>query len=281
MSKIPTLEAIVQIIERLPISKRARARQGRKAVFSDSFIIALAVYQKLASFRYAQKMLEVMTSLGVKVPAPSTFSERKAALLAQVILAVKQLCSGVGATRQHLDSKKLEVVDFARAGRTRLAGSYGFDHIHNRIFYGLRLHALVNDTGQLCRLLLRAANEHDVRVAPRLLNDLTYTIITADKGYISRDLKTNLAKNAVDLVTPRKSNQLPPPEREIVLYRGHRMVETTFSSLDRLGLSDRPYRSTLGLLIHVYTTILAYQLTHSDVFHLVILVFRIEVMLLQ
>jgi hypothetical protein len=42
-------------------------------------------------------------------------------------------------------------------------------------------------------------------------------------------------------------------------------------------LSNRPYRSTVGLLVHVYTTMLAYQLTRSDVFYLVILVFRIEV----
>ncbi len=279
MSKIPTLEEIVQIVERLPIRKRRKAPQGRKPTFSDSFIIALAVYQKLASFRHAQKMLAVMISLGVKVPAPSTFSERKASLLAQIILAVKQLCSGIQATRQHLDSKKLEVVDFARARRTRLAGRYGYDHIHNRIFYGFRLHALVNDAGQLCRLLLRAANEHDVKVAPRLLENLTYAIITADKGYISRDLKADLAKNAIDLVTPRKSNQLPPPKREQVLYRGHRRVESTFSSLDRLGLSDRPYRSNTGLVLHVYTTILAYQLFYAYTFRLRIILSRIGVQL--
>ncbi len=83
-------------------------------MFGDSFIVALALYQKLAGFRYSQQMLEVLASLEVEVPAPSTFSERKAALLAQVVLAVKQLCSGVQATRQHLDSKKLEVVDFVK-----------------------------------------------------------------------------------------------------------------------------------------------------------------------
>ena len=209
-----------------------------------------------------------MISLGVKVPASSTFSERKAALLAQVVLAVKQLCSGVQATRQHLDSKKLEVVDFARARRTGLTGAYGRDHIHNTTFYGFRLHARVTDTGKLCQLLLRPANEHDVSVAPRLLSDLSYTIVTGDKGYISKGLKADLAKSAVDLVTPRKSNQLPPPQREKNLYKGHRIVESVFSSFDRLGLSDRPYRSNTGLVLHVYTTILAYQLFHAYAFGL-------------
>lgn len=95
--------------------RRKKAPQGRKPTFSGNFIIALAVYQKLASFRHSQQMLAILTSLGIVVPAPSTFAERKAALIAQLILAVKQLCQ-VQASRQHLDSKKLEVVDFARLG---------------------------------------------------------------------------------------------------------------------------------------------------------------------
>ena len=187
MRKIPILQEIVQAVESLGLKERRKAPQGRKPVFSDRFIAALAVYQKLASFRYAQKMLEVAASFGVDVPVASTFCERKQALLGQIILAVKHLCSRQHGTKQHLDSKKLEVVDFARANRSKLAGSYGRDHIHNSTFYGFRLHARVDDVGNLSRLLLRGANEHDVKVAPRLLDGLTYRIVTADKGYISQE----------------------------------------------------------------------------------------------
>ena len=263
MCKTPTLQEILQSVEKLGLAKRRKAPQGRKPVYSDSYIIALAVYQKLARFKYTQQMLEVLSSLETDVPAPSTFAERKALLVMQIILAVKRLCLSQEAVKQHLDSKKLEVIDFARANRTKLAGDYGYDHIHNRIFYGFRLHASADDEGGLCAVLLRPANEHDVSVAPRLLNTLNYKIVTADKGYISQDLKADLDKHAVHLVTPRKSNQLPPPKAEQTLYQGHRIIETVFSSLDRFGLSDRPYRSNVGLVLHVYTTILAYQLKQA------------------
>jgi hypothetical protein len=276
--KLPTLEEIVRAVEKLALARRKKAPQGRKPEYSDSFIIALAVYQKLARFKYAQQMLAVMASFGVGTPAPSTFCERKRLLLGHIILAVKQLYSE-HATKQHLDSKKLEVVDFARAKRTKLAGSYGHDHIHNTTFYGFRLHTRVDDTGDLCEVLLRGANEHDVKVAPRLLNGLTYTIVTADKGYLSQDLKTEVAPQAVDLVTPRRRNQLPPPKREQCLYQGHRIIESVFSSLDRLGLSDRPYRSTTGFVLHVYSTILAYQLTRSGALALWLFLFRIRVLI--
>lgn len=260
MSKIATLVEIVQSVESLGLAKRRKAPQGRKPRYADSYIIALAVYQKLAGFKYSQKMLAVLASLDKAVPAPSTFAERKAALVTQIILAVKQLCSAQNATKQHLDSKKLEVIDFARANRTRLAGDYGYDHVHKRFFYGFRLHARTDAQRRLCAVLIRPANEHDVRVAPRLLEQLNYTIVTADKGYISQDLKAALDKHAVHLVTPRKSNQLPPPAHEQSLYQGHRIIETVFSSLDRLGLSDRPYRSNVGFVLHVFSTLLAYQL---------------------
>jgi hypothetical protein len=229
-------------------------------------------------------MLEVLVSLEVDVPSPATFSERKALLLGQVILAVpsgcfalKQLCSQVQATKQHLDSKKLEVVDFARAKGTKLAGAYGRDHIHTSTFYGFRVHARVDDRGSLCHLLLRPANEHDISVAPRLLKNMSYTIVTGDKGYISRDLKTTVAYHAVDLVTPRRRDQLPQPSREKMLYQGHKIIESIFSSFDRLGLSDRPYRSNIGLVLHIYTTILAYQLLRLAALRFMSLLFRIGV----
>lgn len=260
MCKTPTLTEIVQAIDKLGLTKRRKAPQGRKPVYSDSYIIALAVYQKLARFKYAQQMLEVLASLEQSSPSASTFSERKAELLSQIILAVKQLCVSQHSTRQHLDSKKLEIIDFARANRTKLAGSYGYDHIHKRSFYGFRLHARVDDEGNFCKLLFRPANEHDLSVAERLVKGLSYTILTGDKGYISKDFKAQLDKQATHLVTPRRSNQLPPPKAEQKLYKGHKIIETAFSSLDRLGFSDRPYRSNQGLVLHVYTTILAYQL---------------------
>lgn len=202
----------------------------------------------------------MLGSLGVDVPAPSPFCERKAGLVFRIILAVKQLCSNQNAPKQHLDSKKLEVIDFARAHRTKLAGAYGYDHIHECSFFGFRLHALAYDEALLCRVLLRTANEHDVSVAPRLLEVLNYTIITADKGYISQTFKAKLDAQSVHLVTPKRGNRLPPLKSERRLYKGHRIIETVFSSLDRLGFSDRPSRSNLAVVLHVFTTILAYQL---------------------
>ena len=64
-------------VDDLALAKRRKAPQGRKPKYTDRFIIALTVYQKLSGFRYAQQMLAVLGSLGVAVPSPATFCERK------------------------------------------------------------------------------------------------------------------------------------------------------------------------------------------------------------
>ena len=115
-------------------------------MYSDSYIIALAVYQKLYKIKYAQAMLTLLASLEVDAPSASTFCERKQPLLGQIILAVKQLCAQQQrqAVEQHLDSKQLAVIDFARANR-ETCSAYG--DIHKRLhllWFSDCTHALMN-----------------------------------------------------------------------------------------------------------------------------------------
>jgi len=78
--------------------------------------------------------------------------------------------------------------------------AYGFQEAaHRTYFYGLRLHALVDDQGFLRRGLLCPAPEHEVTVAARLLQGLGDVVVTGDKGYLSQALKAQAARQGVDL----------------------------------------------------------------------------------
>lgn len=65
--------------------------------------------------------------------------------------------------------------------------------------------------------------------------------MTGDKGYISKDLRKEVAKQGVDLIYKRRKNQLPMSQREENLFKGHRIIEGVFSNLDKYGLSDAIY----------------------------------------
>jgi hypothetical protein len=81
MRYYPSLQEIAAAVEALLLPRRKKASQGRKPLYSDELIFALAVYQHLWRFRYAQDLLHWLRSQGEPVPAPSTFCERKAQLL--------------------------------------------------------------------------------------------------------------------------------------------------------------------------------------------------------
>lgn len=115
----------------------------------------------------------------------------------------------------------------------------------------------MDDSGWLRRVVLRKANQHDVKVAPVLLDGLSYTVATGDKGYISKELKQSVASSAVDLVTPKRKNQAPLSLREKRLLKHHKQVESTFSNLDLLGLNIRRYRKPWGTVFHLISVLLA------------------------
>jgi len=57
MRAYPSLNEIVAAVRGLMLPARKKALQGRKPLYGDELIIALAVYQHLWRWRYAQDML--------------------------------------------------------------------------------------------------------------------------------------------------------------------------------------------------------------------------------
>lgn len=186
---------------------------------SDELIIALAVYLHLFAmrrkkhlwrFRYTQDLLHWLRTHGHRVPAPSTFCERKAKLLGPMVLAVRALAGFLSPPpRLRMDSGKLPTAGLVRAKRVGLSGSIGRDHTNRTYFYGSRLHAQVDEQGFVRQALLRPAHEQDGAVAVWLLRGLRYRVVRGDKGYLSRKLQAEAARCGVDLIAKRKRNVRP------------------------------------------------------------------------
>lgn len=115
-------------------------------------------------------------------------------------------------------------------------------------------------TRAICAEYCCPAQEHDGVVAARLLRGLRYRVVTIDKGYLSRKLQAEAARYGVDLIAKPRRNMRSFSQREKRLRQGQRIIESVFSSLDRLGLSEHPYRKTQGLIFHIYTVLIAYGL---------------------
>ena len=177
----PSLGQIVAVGQSLLLPKRERDRRGRKPSYSDEFIIGLVIFERVWGFNSSKKLLALLSSMGEQVPAEVTFCERKQKLIAVILKVLKQFfASGSDAARFHLDSKKLVVGSLGRTRRTQFPGAKGIDIANQLPFFGLRLHALVDDSGRRAEVRLRPANLHDVNVAPELLTHLRYKVVTAN-----------------------------------------------------------------------------------------------------
>ena len=75
-------------------------------------------------------------------------------------------------------------------------------------FLGFKLHSVINHRAEIVAVKITQSYVDDRMPVKALLNGLK-GICCADKGYISRDLFTDLYKNGLKLLTNIKSNMKP------------------------------------------------------------------------
>lgn len=144
-----------------------------------------------------------------------------------------------------VDSCPVPCCDNARIRRSRLypleatGGAFrGYIASKRRFFYGLRVHALVNEHGLPVEAHLAPASHNDLRELRDFELDLPEgSVLYADGAYTDYAFEDLLAEAAeVALVPQRKKNSRRrlPAWVAYLQQRYRKVVETSFSSLERL-----------------------------------------------
>lgn len=131
------------------------------------------------------------------------------------------------------DSFPVPICRFARAPRCRRLASeaaFGYDELQRQTFYGLRAHVAVFWPGVIRSAELAPANESDVAMAPKVLQD-TRGWVLADRNYWSPELFETLEEKDIALLAPvkqkaREKTPFPPN-----LTRLRRRIETVIGQL--------------------------------------------------
>ncbi len=100
-------------------------------------------------------------------------------------------------------------------------------------FFGLKLHLVVNDKGELLNFQVTSGNVNDCKPVPDLLQKL-FGKVFADKGYISQKMFKELLESVgVQVVTKLKRNmkQRLMPFADRLLLRKRAVVETVIDQL--------------------------------------------------
>jgi hypothetical protein len=167
-------------------------------------------------------------------------------------------CRGIS----FVDSTALEVCDPHRihnhkvfeAIAERGKGSMGW-------FYGLKLHLVINDCGELLACQITPGNVDDRKPVPTLCKSLFGKLI-ADRGYISQSLFEQLrATFNVQLITKLRKNMKNRlmPLIDKLLLRKRAIIESVVDQLKNISqIEHTRHRSPLNAFINIIAGLIAY-----------------------
>ena len=140
-----------------------------------------------------------------KLPSYNRFLELiKTAMLPLTLFS--QFKSGKKTGVYYIDSTSLPACNLKRSHRNKVlkqVSDYGKTSVG--WFFGMKLHLVINNVGELMAFSFTKGNKHDSSQAVTLLKNLT-GIACGDKGYIGKKIFETLLESGLKLVTKFRKN---------------------------------------------------------------------------
>lgn len=151
-----------------------------------------------------------------------------------------------------------------RNGRARvlkIIADIGYNATKKQHFYGVKMSMMVTKTGFPLAYVVSKASIHDINMVETLSYEFPIKKLLGDKGYISFSLQEKLKKRHITLSTPLRKNSKHVNKIEDRLVSEHRkVIETVFSSLEKLGVQHFKSRSIAGFESRLECILLVYCL---------------------
>lgn len=241
--------------------KRRRARQ-----LSVSEIMTIIIYFHQAHYRNFKTYYTEHVCQHLKGEFPNLVTyERFVILMSSVVGPLSAYlksrygrCSGIS----FIDSTALEVCDTHRIHNHKVfegvaeqgKGSMGW-------FYGLKLHLVINDRGELLACQITPGNVDDRKPVPALCKRLFGKLI-ADRGYISQPLFEQLLETFnVQLITRLRKNMKNRLMSlfDKLLLRKRAIIESVIDQLKNISqIEHTRHRSPINAFINIIAGLIAY-----------------------
>lgn len=163
-----------------------------------------------------------------------------------------------------IDGVPMPVCHNARAYRARMlseASAWGYCAAKDEHYYGIRGHVVLGLNGLISAVIISPANR-DERSSLHHLKGWIKGMLIGDKGFISEDLRKEMADCGIDLQTPKRANMHDERPKQTVqrLMHVRKRVETTIGSLlEHFQLAKIKAHDQWHFLSKLYRKILAYN----------------------
>ncbi len=129
-------------------------------------------------------------------------------------------------------------------------------------FFGLKLHLVTNNHGELIAFKITSGSSSDSKSAKSLLNTLQ-GLAFGDKGYIGKKLFETLFQKGIKLITRKRKNMQPMilDEYEQQLLNQRNTIETVINHLKfHYQVWHTRHRSMINAMTHLISALAAYAI---------------------
>lgn len=164
----------------------------------------------------------------------------------------------------YIDSSCLPVCHIKRQRRHKVFENVAeFGRTSIGWFFGLKLHIVTNDRGELMAFKITSGNYHDSKAALPLLSTLK-GLAFGDKGYLGKKIFNQLLAGGLKLITRKRKNMkqtdiLSSYEKQLLNQRN--IIETVIDHLKHhYQVWHTRHRSIINALTHLIAALAAYAI---------------------
>jgi len=251
-----------------------RRKRQRERSLSLSEIMTILVHFHQSHYRdfkayYCRHVRRHLRSEFPKLVSYSRFVEYIPSTLVPLSIYLKTCCLGACTGISYVDSTPLMVCHNLRIRQNKVFSGYAArGHSSTGWFYGLKLHLICNDRGELVNLVITPGNVDDRKPVPHLAQQL-FGKLFGDRGYVSQDLfETLFELFDVQLITRLRKNMKNRliPLADQILLRKRAIIESIVDQLKNISqIEHSRHRSPVNFFVNVLCGLIAYCRHRSPV----------------
>ena len=245
-----------------------KSKRGPACCLSISEIMAIEILFQMVGYRnfktfYIYFLKVYWSKYFPKAPSYQRFVE----LMRRAIFPLTLFTQFKGGKRTgiyYIDGSCLPVCHIKRSKRNKVfdeIAQYGKTSVG--WFFGLKIHLVINNVGELIAFKITRGNVHDGSAAQSLLSALK-GLAFGDKGYIGKKLFDELFKSGLKLITRKRKNmkeKLVVTDYEKQLLNQRNLIETIFDCLKhKYHIWHTRHRSILNAITNLMAALAAYTI---------------------
>lgn len=260
-------EFSTQLAKKLLPSGRTGNKRGPQCRLADSEIMTILIAFQSSNYRHFKAFYQGFLRAYLYQAFPNLPSyQRFIELIPRVMVPLclfAQLNSGKRTGIYYIDSSCLPVCHLKRSKNHKTfkhIAQYGKTSV--AWFFGLKLHIVINDKGELIAFKITSGKQSDVKAGESLLSTLS-GLAFGDKGYIGKKVAETLLEKGLKLITRTrknmKTNKLSSVESQLLNQRN--LVETVIGHLKfAYHVWHTRHRSVVNAMSHLLAALCAYTI---------------------